>query len=114
MWFHWKFIKVFQEKLYKNFTGGKNHLESKIAEIEATLNDGDQALYENIRTVELNLESVKNGMTDKIEQVQVSFNKSLNRVIVILSIGILQNRFRLVDIFLFTQRIAFGVPYIIG
>ena len=72
MWFHWKFIRVFQEKLHKDFTEGKNHLQSKIAEIEATLNDVDHALDGKIKTVELNLESVKNGMTDQIEQLNVS------------------------------------------
>ena len=43
-----------------------------MAEIEATLNDGDHALDEKIKTVNLNLESVRTGMTDQIEQVKVS------------------------------------------
>ena len=46
-----------------------------MAEIEATLNDGDHALDEKIKTAKLNLESVKNGMTNQIEQVKVSLNK---------------------------------------
>ena len=72
MRFHWKFIRVFQEKLHEEFTNERNNLQSKIAEIEATLNDGDHALVEKIKTAKLNLESVKNGMTDQIEQVNVS------------------------------------------
>ena len=49
----------------------QDEIKSKINEIETAINDGDQALDEKIKTVRLNLESVKNGMTDQIEQVQV-------------------------------------------
>ena len=50
----------------------QDEIKSKLNEIEAALNDGDHALDEKIKTVNLNLESVKNGMTDQIEQVNVS------------------------------------------
>ena len=80
MRFHWKFIRVFQEKLHEEFTNERNNLQSKIAEIEATLNDGDHALDEKIKTTKLNLESVKNGMTNQIEQVRVSLNKYIFRI----------------------------------
>ena len=80
MRFHWKFIRVFQEKLHEEFTNERNNLQSKMAEIEATLNDGDHALDEKIKTAKLNLESVKNGMTNQIEQVRVSLNKYIFRI----------------------------------
>ena len=51
----------------------QDEIKSKINEIETAINDGDQTLDEKIKTVRLNLESVKNGMTDQIEQVQVSY-----------------------------------------
>ena len=51
----------------------QDEIKSKINEIETTINDVDHALDEKIKTVRLNLESVKNGMTDQIEQVQVSY-----------------------------------------
>ena len=51
----------------------QDEIKSKINEIETAINDGDHALDEKIKTVRLNLESVKNGMTDQIEQVQVSY-----------------------------------------
>ena len=51
MWFiEAKFLRIFQEK---------------VTEI-------DDDLDEQIKIVKLNLESVKNGMTDQIEQVHVS------------------------------------------
>ena len=50
----------------------QDEIKSKLNEIEAALNDGDHTLDEKIKTVNLNLESVKNGMTDQIEQVNVS------------------------------------------
>ena len=50
----------------------QDEIKSKINEIEAALNDGDHALNEKIKTVNLNLESIRTGMTDQIEQVHVS------------------------------------------
>ena len=50
----------------------QDEIKSKLNEIEAALSDGDHALDEKIKTLNLNLESVKNGMTDQIEQVNVS------------------------------------------
>ena len=55
-----KFIRIFQEK---------------IAEIDDSLGKIDDGLDEMIKTVKLNVESVKNGMTNQIEQVKVSLNK---------------------------------------
>ena len=57
----------------------QDEIKSKLNEIEAALNDGDHALDEKIKTVNLNLESVKNGMTDQIEQVNVSIRSEEGR-----------------------------------
>ena len=54
-----KFIRIFQEK---------------IAEIDDSLGEIDDGLDEKIKTVKLNLESVKNGVTDQIEKEHVSNN----------------------------------------
>ena len=51
----------------------QDEIKSQINEIEATLNDGDHALDEKIKTVNLNLESFKNRLTDQIEQDNVSY-----------------------------------------
>ena len=52
---------------------GQDKIKSKINEIEVAITDGDHALDEKINTVKLNLESVKNGVIQKIDQVNVSF-----------------------------------------
>ena len=53
----------------------QDEIKSKINVIEAALNDGDHVLDEKIKTVKLNLESVKNVVADQIEQVNVSHSR---------------------------------------
>ena len=90
-----KFPSEMNSKLSLSFSGkakpyqsekekvAQDEIKSKINEIEAAISDGDHTLDEKIKTVRLNLESVKNGMTDQMEQVQVS-QKIIDRVEILL------------------------------
>ena len=51
----------------------RDEIDSKIAGLEGALNNTDHALLEGIKTINLKLESVKNEVTDQIEQLRVNF-----------------------------------------
>ena len=51
----------------------RDEIKSKIAGLEGALNNTDHAILEEIKTIRLKLESVKNEVIDQIEQLRVNF-----------------------------------------